>query len=243
MQPLLSIIVVTYNAAATLQGTLESVWAQDGDWWELLVIDGASTDGTAEIVKRQAGCLAYWQSQPDRGIYDAMNQGVDRARGQWLYFLGADDQLEPGVLAQVQPFLREPAVLCYGDVRFSNGAVMQSAMNSRMVFQNMVHHQAAFYHRSLFADFRYDTSLRILSDYELNLRIYLQGLPTRRMDLTIAHCYAGGASSQLPLSLRETNQVRRRYLSGRWRNALYDWLLTAYYAQKRVRARLIPTSA
>src|SRR5580693_3513958 len=92
----ISIIIVTYNAAATLQVCLESIYSQSYKDLEIIVIDGQSTDGTVDILKQNTARLAYWKSEKDEGVYDAMNKGVKHLTGQWVYFLGADDELLPG---------------------------------------------------------------------------------------------------------------------------------------------------
>src|SRR5437588_11520414 len=91
--PLLSIVIGVLNNAATLGRCIESVLAQDYKNRELIVIDGGSTDGSLEIVREHAAKLAYWESKPDRGGYHAFNKGLQKASGEWIYFLGSDDYL------------------------------------------------------------------------------------------------------------------------------------------------------
>ncbi len=94
--PPISIIIVTYNAAKTLQASLDSIYRQKYPAIEIVMIDGASTDNTVEIIKQNADNLSYWVSEKDAGIYDAMNKGIKHATGNWIYFLGADDVLFDG---------------------------------------------------------------------------------------------------------------------------------------------------
>ena len=91
--PLVSVIIVTLNAEQTLERALNSVIGQTDLRWELIVIDGQSRDRTVAILEHYTGLIDYWQSEPDAGLYDAMNKGIDRARGRWLLFLGSDDIL------------------------------------------------------------------------------------------------------------------------------------------------------
>lgn len=234
-RPLLSIIIPVYNADRWLEKAIQSVTAQRLAGSQLLVIDGGSTDRSLDIIQQYAYAIDTVVSEKDNGIYDAMNKGVDRAVGQWIYFLGADDQLEPDVLNKIAPYLKPEFAVVYGPIRFDNGQRLDSKFGWRTVFQNTVHHQGAFYHRSLFESFRYDTQLRIISDYELNLRIFLQRLPTCRLSFLVALCHAGGASSDMPLSLKETNQIRSRYIKF-WQSRLLTKLLRLYYWQKHIRA-------
>lgn len=87
----ISVITVCYNAVDTLEKTIQSVLEQTYHNIEYIIIDGGSTDGTVEIIHRYVDYLAYWVSEPDRGIYDAMNKGIERATGEWVNFMNAGD--------------------------------------------------------------------------------------------------------------------------------------------------------
>jgi len=91
--PKVTIITAVYNGASLLQETIQSVIDQSSDDMEFLVIDGGSTDGTLDILRRYDAVLDLWVSEPDNGIYDAFNKGVALAKGEWVIFLGAGDRL------------------------------------------------------------------------------------------------------------------------------------------------------
>ncbi|MCK8492301.1 glycosyltransferase [Spirosoma sp. RP8] len=211
--PLVSIIIVTYNSIKYIRNAIESVINQDGDY-ELIVIDGASNDGTLQIIKEYEPRLGYYISEHDKGIYDAMNKGVRNARGEWIYFLGSDDVLMPNILRQIQPLMiNTKSVLLYGDVVYEDGQLFVSKMNSKILLHNTIHHQSAFYKRFLFDKFNYNSTLRIISDYELNLKIYSEKLLSEKFNIRVAKCLKGGSSYDIDLSLTETNLVRGNYLS------------------------------
>ncbi len=90
---LLSIITINLNNLRGLNNTLESVLAQTSDKFEWIVIDGGSTDGSVELIKENLGRVSYWVSEPDRGLYNAMNKGVDASNGDYLLFLNSGDRL------------------------------------------------------------------------------------------------------------------------------------------------------
>jgi glycosyltransferase involved in cell wall biosynthesis len=94
-QPKVSVIIVTYNAVKTLQAALDTIYSQTYPNIEVVVIDGLSTDGTVEILKANDAKIAFWKSEKDTGVYDAMNKAVTQVTGEWVYFLGADDELLP----------------------------------------------------------------------------------------------------------------------------------------------------
>ncbi len=229
--PLFSIITVTHNAANTLEDSILSVIKQDSRLYEYIVIDGGSSDQTLDIVKKYQDSISYWCSEKDNGIYDAMNKGIDVSSGEWILFLGSDDRLKDGVLAKIASILSEDADLVYGNVVFNNGKAYISTFNLKTFLHNTVHHQSAFYNKRLFADFKYDDSLKIMSDYELNLRLFLNKRKRTKVDIDISECNTNGASSAIALSLQETNLIRSRYFNRRTASLLNALLKIKYFIQ------------
>ena len=189
-------------------------------------MDGGSTDGSLDILKRYEDRLDLWLSEPDRGIFDAMNKALDLARGEWIYFLGADDRLAGAdVFAKVVPHLHENLALVSGRVRYPNGRVVRPYLGWRILIRNTLHHQGAIYNARLFKDWRYDSSLRIVADYELNLLVYLGGQKYFKTKEILAECDDRGVSlRQWQTAVAETNALRRRHL-----NPLADRLLATIF--------------
>src|SRR3954447_3382690 len=115
-EPAITIVVATFNAGAILSRCLESVLAQDYPFVDLVVIDGGSTDGTIERIRGYGALIAYWESSPDNGVYDAWNKALRHVRGDWVCFLGADDRLAAaGAVSKMAPHLRGvPERVVYG---------------------------------------------------------------------------------------------------------------------------------
>lgn len=219
--PLVSIITVVRNGAATLAETLESVRLQRGVLVEHIVIDGASTDGTVDILRAYRGHTLRWLSEPDRGIYDAMNKGIALARGEWLLFLGADDGLaDPNVLADVfvGRDLSAYDLVC-GNSAYQNGDHCMPRLDWKIRIFNTLHHQAVFYRRRLFDDFRYRLDIPVVADYELNLRAYLQRRAVLFTDRMIAISGIHGISrSAFNFATQlDSFKIRGRYMST-WAN-------------------------
>ncbi|GAB3732848.1 glycosyltransferase family 2 protein [Spirosoma lituiforme] len=225
--PIISVIIPTYNSAKTLQAAIDSVRSQKYKNIELIVIDGNSTDNTKNIIDENAEYITKWVSESDSGIYEAMNKGIEKSTGDWLYFLGSDDQLCDKIIEKILVFLNSEVDVVYGDVVYDTGYAMRSCVGIRCLLENRLHHQSAFYHRSLFNDFRYDTLCRVNSDYELTLRIYLQKRPTVYVPFTIAVCGSTGVSSTL--SSKETNYLRGLYVKNLILNNTLSAILDLYY--------------
>lgn len=237
--PLISVIIPLFNNKLYAEKSIRSVILQKYTNIELIIIDGGSTDGSLEVTQKYIKYIACLISEPDTGIYHAMNKGIDKANGEWIYFLGSDDFLEPNIISQLIPYLSSEKMLIYGDVCFDDGVRFSSFFNARTIFQNTIHHQGAFYNYKLFQEFRYDINLRIISDYELNLYIYISRLLTQKAPLVIARCHTGGASSQILLSIQETNQIRKKYVKNKFANWFLSGLLHTYYRQKKIRSFLM----
>ena len=242
-EPPISIITVVYNACQTLEDTIKSVSSQDKSLFEYWIIDGGSTDGTIDIIRQYEHELAGWITEPDKGIYDAMNKGIDKAKGQWLYFLGADDQLNPNILTHVFLALDGKLAAVYGDVMYDTGDIMHSWLGYGTIMQNTLHHQATFYNSNLFENFRYNTNYRVISDYELNLQIYLKKLPTLFISHVIATCGSTGTSSVL--STVEVNDLRGKYIKNKAVNYLINSALKFYYfyfkTKKKTKQKIVST--
>jgi glycosyltransferase involved in cell wall biosynthesis len=191
-----SIIVPTFNVATTLPACLASITSQTCDDYELVLVDGGSTDGTPDIASGYSPTLdgrLVIHSGPDRGPYDAMNRGVEMASGAWLLFLGADDTLHaPDTLARVAAFIgeHEHSDLVYGDVilRSKSSRYAGAFDLDRLLFEQNICHQAIFYRRELFAGIGpYNLRYPLWADWDFNIRCFSNpALVTRYMDIVVA---------------------------------------------------------
>jgi glycosyltransferase involved in cell wall biosynthesis len=215
--PLFSVILVCRNPGPRVRAALSSIGAQQGVDCEIVVIDGASTDGTREWLETQRPLLGALIAEPDRGVYDAMNKGVAAARGAWVLFLGADDRLaDDRVLAQAALQLTKmDAGVAVGEAAYDDGRRYRLGAPAAAVRRNFVHHQAAFYRRSLFAEHGgFDAGLRVMADYDLNLRLLRQRVRFARLDLRVAECASGGLSDSGGWAgYREEITVRHQHFS------------------------------
>ncbi|KBZ63818.1 PGL/p-HBAD biosynthesis glycosyltransferase [Mycobacterium [tuberculosis] TKK-01-0051] len=241
--PMFSIIVPTFNSAATLRACIESITGQTCTDYELVLVDGGSTDGTLEIANSFEASLGerlVIHSGPDEGPYDAMNRGVGMATGDWLLFLGSDDTLyESTTLESVAAFIRahEPSDLVYGDVVMrSTGTRHAGAFDlDRLLFETNLCHQSIFYRRKLFEGIGpYNLRYRIWADWDFNIRCFSNpALATRYMDIVIAEY-----NDMTGLSMRQSTDREFRK-----RLPMYFWVaawetcgrMLAFFKQKENR--------
>ncbi len=200
MAPFISIIIPTYNSSATIGACLESIVIQEYKNYEVLLIDGKSNDTTIDIIKSFAEGIKNLSivSEPDKGIYDAMNKGIAMSKGSWLYFLGSDDELyDAAALTTVYEYIQKypDGKLMYGNVLTSlNQVVGYDGYTYEKLLQFNICHQTIFYNRSLFEKLRYDLKFKICADWDLNLKVFASSNPIH-INKTIAKYNLNGTSS------------------------------------------------
>lgn len=176
----ISVITVCYNEAATIEKTLESIFNQTYQNIEFIVIDGGSTDGTLDIIEKYKDKIAYFVSEPDEGIYNAMNKGIKASSGEVLYFLNANDTLYSDDVLEtvVSVFEKENYDFVYGDLCFiepdkKNKIKTQNKnLKDTIIQTKAVWHPASFYKKSLFDRFGiYDENFFIAADHDFNMKI------------------------------------------------------------------------
>jgi glycosyltransferase involved in cell wall biosynthesis len=179
MSPLFSIITPSFNALAGLRRSFASVQAQSPDLLEYLIIDGASTDGSVDWLQEKSAADCRWLSEPDSGVYDAINKGIRMACGQFLYILGSGDELTHGILQDAAQFIghlpSDSPRFIYGDVRLTNrgGRVLGGPFTNRRLCEENISHQAIFYERSIFEILgNYDLKYPVYSDWAFNFRCF-----------------------------------------------------------------------
>jgi putative colanic acid biosynthesis glycosyltransferase len=227
--PRISVITVVLNGIDHIEKTMASVVDQTYENIDYIVVDGGSADGTQSIIKKYEDRLSYWISERDLGIYDAMNKGIDVSNGDWLFFLGSDDEFfNRSTIDDIARSLQDNLSLVFGKIMYRDHRIVKSRLNALTLLHNTVHHQSAFYNKKLFSAWRYDPHLKIISDYELNLKIYLSKMSYQYVDKFICRCdHRGHSRTNQKLAFRETNAVRGKYIHG-----VTGGILTALYTVK-----------
>lgn len=178
-QPLITIITVSFNAVTTIEETILSVINQTYSNIEYIIIDGGSKDGTVEIIKKYSDKIFYWVSEPDKGIYDAMNKGALKANGDYIQYLNASDRLCTNNTIENIVFelpIEIPDVV-YGDIilekEFGTYHMEPSSLDN---FSNYfpIYHPSSWVRKELLLNTKFDTSLKIAADFKLFHSLYLK---------------------------------------------------------------------
>jgi glycosyltransferase involved in cell wall biosynthesis len=221
LSPKITVVIAVYNGAQTLQQCIDSFIRQTYANKELIIIDGASTDGSIEIIKKNQKDINCWVSEPDKGIYNAWNKGLEKVNGEWVCFLGADDFFwDNHVFERMSKQLVKLPV----DIRVAYGQVMLLNINAEPLYlvgetwdkskkrfkQKMsLPHQGVMHRRSLFdMHGKFDESFRIVGDYELLLRELKTGDAAFISDIILTGMRQGGISSNPKQSLTILWEVR-----------------------------------
>jgi len=213
--PLISIITVVYNSVNTIEQTILSVIQQPYQNKEYIIIDGGSTDGTIELIRKYETYLSYWISEPDKGVYDAMNKGIDHAKGDLIGLINADDWYEENIFNQIaQQYLETGSNhVIYGMLRiFQDEEFYAMVGNSiRILQEDTIMHPSCFIPLKFYNTFgTYNSFYKYSADYDLILRYVNDGVKFSFIEKPIANFRRGGISS-LPDAEREKYKVRVRH--------------------------------
>ena len=219
-KPILTVITVCFNVDSCIEKTIKSLLQQKCSGIEYLVIDGASTDNTVSILSKYkklfaARGISYKViSEPDNGLYDAMNKGIKHAKGEWIQYLNAgDDYNDNDVLSRVICILEESEadIVCGNYVRISeDGNIIRpwkvpefEGIKTGMIFG----HESCFIRREKHKKFPYNIKYTIEADYNSFLGMYLDGYKIQHIDMNIINFYEDGVSSK-----RRIEAVRQIYI-------------------------------
>ena len=218
----ISVVTVCYNSAKTLEQTIRSVIGQKYKNLEYIIIDGGSTDGTLEIIKKYEPYISYWVSEPDKGAYDAMNKGIQAASGKLVSCLNSDDWYFDGVLQRVaDTYAETQADLLHGDmcVVDEQGKVLKllSSKNpqlDRMLYETVIYHPCCFIRTNILKQRPLDIKYPICADEDLFIDLYLKNYKFAYLgEGGITHFRMGGRSSTSSIETpKEYYRIGKKYL-------------------------------
>lgn len=208
MNPLISVIIPTLNSSSTIDDTLKSVINQEEKNFEIIILDGISSDDTLNRVNIFNDSRIRIYSEKDRGIYDAMNKGVKKALGQWLFFLGSDDRLfDNKVFSEIVNTINlipKDIKVIYGNVLIKgstgwaeNNQIYDGKFEFDKLLKKNICHQSIFYHNEVFQNkIKFDINYPVCADWNFNLIIFKK-YRFKYIEKTISIFNAGGVSTNV----------------------------------------------
>lgn len=215
----ISIIIATYNAGKVLQRCLDSIRPQKAEEIELLIIDGKSKDNTVEIIQKNSDIIDYYVSEPDRGIYDAWNKGIKASIGEWVQFLGADDELLPNAVHTYLDFLQKKECRNFDIISGKSYLVDENnnvlgTFGKKMLWKELRHnmlisHGSTLHNRNFInVNGNFSLQYKICADYEFFVR-YGSKLKGTFINEFFLKFRVGGASDSIS-AIIETFMIRYR---------------------------------
>lgn len=218
-EPIISVVTVCFNAADVIENTICSVLSQEYSNFEYIIVDGGSNDGTVEIIRKYDSSVTKWISEPDKGIYDAMNKAVDMCLGKWVIFMNAGDKFFSSTVIR-DVFCKEYSIgtkLIFGGVenRYSNGknVIRKSKVENRNFLPFDICHQSCFFDLDLLKSIRYDLSYKICADAKLIHDYLAAGIDFEKVDTIISSYEASCGLSSKRLLDAKNEKIRILALS------------------------------
>jgi len=230
LKPKISIIIAVFNGNSgdyNIKKTINSVLNQNYEKFELIVVDGLSKDGTIEVVKKFSvkDDRIKWVSEKDRGIYDAMNKGINLSSGDYLYFLNSDDYLvDNSIFSEVVELIKlnpTSELICGGVSYFRPEGTKINYFDSFNGFSlkrgRQPPHQGTFFKKSLFEKVGlFDINYKSSADFDFFCRCYLKKISSINFNKVVASFQRGGFSSKGDVSFIETSKIIKKYFGLFW---------------------------
>jgi glycosyltransferase involved in cell wall biosynthesis len=256
----ISVVTICYNVASTIEATMLSVLNQTYPNVEYIVIDGGSTDGTLDIIKRYADRLAYWISEPDKGIYDAMNKGIRAATGEWINFMNAGDSFVNSQVIEdcfTHTYYTDNERVLYGNCIYKYNWGFRKTKPERlegMKKRMTMCHQSVFLRR--YKDIPFDLRYKLSADYNQLLTLYMDHQKFKYVDCYVAleEMQDGSTYNIFERSKRESRLIQEslgfspfvcwrnywssviRFRLSNWVKSTFpnDWLMKVYKSNKSI---------
>lgn len=216
-KPLVTVVTVTYNAEKFLEQTIKSVIEQDYPNIEYIIIDGGSSDGTVDIIKRYEKHINYWVSEKDEGIYDAMNKGIDKATGEWINFMNAGDSfVHSGTISEVISNVTDDIDLIVGDINYieNDKATYRQHDGLDYALDHMFCcHQALFTRMNIMKKYKFSLDFKFSADYDFVLKCHMNDYKFKFVDFAIANFISDGMSETNIIHVKIENMcIQSKYL-------------------------------
>jgi glycosyltransferase involved in cell wall biosynthesis len=236
--PLVTVLVVVMHAEKELQDILQNLSEHNPDDFELLVMDGGSGQATLDLLNEWSDRIDLWVSEPDKGLYDAMNKGAALAQGDFIYHLNAGDRLVHLPVAELTAALDRKIDVVSFPVLVDGHRIFHPSCGMLLRFKNTLHHQGTFYRRT--ALMPYDLQYRFYSDFDGNQKLARRGVRMRVHKTVVAHHASGGIGDHPSAGAERFkivgNNFGRPYVFGSW--LLSEWGGIRYRNMNRLKRLL-----
>lgn len=231
MQPFLSIITINKNNANGLHRTIESVAGQDFNEVEYIVVDGESTDKSVQIIRSFESKINKWISEPDSGIYHAMNKGIDMASGKYCLFLNSGDWLNKDILNQIEWSYLDQDIIYFDMYRYYSPEKVEierypeKLTLKRFIFSNIGHQASFIKHELLLKAGKYNLNYLIHGDFEFWLKALIEKrCTTKHFPLVLSYYDMNGKSSEVDSYNKfERDDILNSFIPKAILNDYYDW--------------------
>lgn len=234
-RPFFSIATPCWNSASTIERTIKSVLIQEFKDYEYIIVDGGSTDGTIDIIKKYEPLFEgrmKWKSEPDKGLYDAFNKGVERSTGVYCWNVNADDYIEPDALSNVCSFIKEqcrgshPVISAAMNFVSQDGTIIKVKKCEKSMLEHAFHndyiglnHPATLVPKEIYDKYgAFDPNYKIIGDADWYHRVYAAGVTFAVMDGVITNMSDGGVSNLFiyKRSLRDRLYFLKKHYPSKW---------------------------
>lgn len=242
---LISIITINYNHAEGLRRTVASVAAQSCLDYEFIIIDGNSSDGSVDVIKENVDCINYWVSEPDEGIYSAMNKGIKVAHGEYCIFMNSGDEFySRDVINNVIGYDISEDIVC-GDICFGENNISPNpdVVTMRTFYKHTLYHQSSFIKTELLKKHPYDETMRSAADWKFFMEeLVFRNASYRHIPLIVSRFEAGGISSTAKeISIKEVHDGLQKCLPERILADYEDYVFgTSSYRKMFTKMEQIP---
>ena len=248
-RPLITVITVCYNAGSIIEKTILSVINQTYPNIEYIVIDGGSSDNTLDIIKKYVDKIHYWISEPDKGIYDAMNKGIQKATGEWINFMNCGDSFYSTTTIEETFKLSNPkSDIIYGDINllYEFGNFTRLATKTTEKNYMPFYHQASFSRRTLLQESLFNLKYKICADKNFFYQMFKRNKIFEYINITIANYEAeNGVSSTNKIRFKqEIGQIENKTSNIKWKISFVLFKYITFFKnqiKKRLPVKLVNT--
>ena len=225
--PFITVITVVYNESSELEKTICSVISQTYENYEYIIIDGGSTDGTLDVIKKYNKDIELWVSESDKGIYDAMNKGVRLSKGSWAIFMNCGDIfVSSSILTELSSYLKQSCDLVYGDVNILNIDNVPRLCESKRI-KYPLHkipacHQAILTKTKFLRKYPFNLKYLLAADFDSFCNIVSNKGVAKKIPLVVASVSAGGASDINRIVVyNECEDITKKYFGDSINSKIY----------------------